>query len=308
MKPAASAVDQRWPQSPDECMADERLPDFWPLRQHSQFISVGEQAWHLQRMGQGAPLLLLHGTGSSCHTWHRLIPRLVDSHDVIAVDLPGHGYSGSIAGGRMTLASISAEVNALLQHLGVEPHTIIGHSAGAAVAIEVGQSANDRLVQLVGINAALFPFGGVFARLFSPLAQLAAIVPFLPGLVRRMAADPDMVQRMIENTGSVLNQQDILLYRHLLQSESHIRATMKMMADWDLQSLFDRLAPLAERLHLIVAEKDIAVDPGEARKVCRRYPAVSCSELAGLGHLAHEEDPERVLLALDDILQRAVNQ
>ena len=60
----------------------------WPHREASHFVAAGAARWHVQRMGSGPPLLLLHGTGASVHSWRGLMPLLAQSHDVIACDLP----------------------------------------------------------------------------------------------------------------------------------------------------------------------------------------------------------------------------
>ena len=60
----------------------------WPHREASQFITIGGAKWHVQRMGSGPTLLLLHGTGASVHSWRGLMPMLARTHEVIAPDLP----------------------------------------------------------------------------------------------------------------------------------------------------------------------------------------------------------------------------
>ncbi|MDZ4273486.1 MAG: alpha/beta hydrolase, partial [Erythrobacter sp.] len=65
----------------------------WPHRDASTFIESGGARWHVQRMGTGTPLLLLHGTGASVHSWRDLMPILAQSHEVIAIDLPRHAFT-----------------------------------------------------------------------------------------------------------------------------------------------------------------------------------------------------------------------
>ncbi len=65
----------------------------WPNRDASHFLRGGNTHWHYQRMGSGPPLMLLHGTGASTHSWRDLLPKLARHHDVIAPDLPGHGFT-----------------------------------------------------------------------------------------------------------------------------------------------------------------------------------------------------------------------
>jgi magnesium chelatase accessory protein len=67
----------------------------WPHRTASRFVSAGGIEWHVQVMGKGPCALLLHGTGASTHSFRDLAPALAPDFSVIAVDLPGHGFTGT---------------------------------------------------------------------------------------------------------------------------------------------------------------------------------------------------------------------
>lgn len=270
------------------------IPVHWPNRDSSRFIETGDATWHVQRKGHGSALLLLHGTGSSTHTWAEMLPLLAASHDVVAIDLPGHGFSSPLSDGSMSLQSISAALARLLKVLAVEPSTAIGHSAGAAIALQLALREDATERSIIGINAALRPYGGAFAGLFAPLAKSMVRVPFLPSLVARRARSRAVVRRMLESTGSVPTDNAVDFYQQLLTNEQHVAATLRMMGDWDLRSLVDDIAPIAPACHLIVADRDRAVAPRQAYEVQRLYPEISVTRLAGVGHLANEERPDLV--------------
>ena len=73
----------------------------WPNRAFSRFVQAGGLRWHVQVMGQGPVVLLLHGTGASTHSLRDLAPLLAEHFTVVAPDLPGHGFTAvpRIAGG-----------------------------------------------------------------------------------------------------------------------------------------------------------------------------------------------------------------
>ena len=71
----------------------------WPNREASRFVEAGGLRWHVQQMGRGPVLLLLHGTGASTHSWRALLPLLAKSFTVVAPDLPGHGFTATPSGG-----------------------------------------------------------------------------------------------------------------------------------------------------------------------------------------------------------------
>lgn len=274
--------------------AAELPPATWPNREHSRIVDVGSR-WHVQRSGTGPGILLVHGTGSSAHAWQGVFEGLSATHDVLALDLPGHGFSSPLPSGRMRLDGISSALAALLQHIEFKPEIIVGHSAGAAIALQMSLHELQQPAAVIGINAALQPFGGSLAGLFAPLAKTMTLLPLLPRVIAHRARDEAVVRRMLESTGSRLPAEKVDWYRQLLCRSGHVAATLRMMADWNLRTLLDEIGPIAAHTYLVVGTADQAVPPSQAAVVRQRYPALSVHELDGLGHLANEERPDLIL-------------
>ncbi|MEY2687091.1 MAG: hypothetical protein RL375_1289 [Pseudomonadota bacterium] len=280
------------------------LPPAWPHAQASRFIDVGEQHWHVQVMGQGPALWLLHGTGAASHSWRDLLPLLAQNHTVVAPDLPGHGFSAALPAQAQSLPGMARALARLADHLVLPPRVIVGHSAGAALALRAvldGQLAPDRLV---GINAALLPFDGLAGWLFPPLARLLNRSTLLPRLVARRARDGSAVRRLVASTGSRLDDTGLALYAQLIASPAHVAGALAMMANWDLDRLWHDLPRLATPLALLVGGRDGTVPPAQAHRVVARLNDTALVTLPHLGHLAHEEDPSTVCQALVDLLAR----
>ena len=90
------------------------------------------------RRGAGAPLILLHGLGSSRQAWDPVIPALAQGFDVVAVDLPGFGESRTLSPQLEPQPSaLAAAVDGLLVDLGIEAPHIVGNSLGGWVALEL---------------------------------------------------------------------------------------------------------------------------------------------------------------------------
>jgi len=90
------------------------------------------------RSGAGAPLVLLHGIGSSRHAWDPVIPALAAHFDVLAIDLPGFGDSGLLPPGAGSgPAALAAAVAGLLGEFGVTAPHVAGNSLGGWVALEL---------------------------------------------------------------------------------------------------------------------------------------------------------------------------
>jgi magnesium chelatase accessory protein len=100
-----------------------------------------------------------------------------------------------------------------------------------------------------------------------------------------------MVRRLIEGTGSRLDESGIAFYQRLLEAPAHVNGVLAMMASWRLDSLARRLPQLCGPVFMQVGTNDRAVPGVLARQACALMPHAELISLAGLGHLAHEEDP-----------------
>jgi magnesium chelatase accessory protein len=265
----------------------------WPNRALSRFVATRGVRWHLQRGGSGPKVLLLHGAGASTHSWRGLIPMLAPGFEVLAPDLPGQGFSSGAAP-RFTLPGMAADVAALLAAEDFAPDLLVGHSAGAAVALRLALDGGARPGAILALNGALAPFRGVAGVLFPPLAKVLALNPLTGTVFAGAAGAPGAVRGLIAGTGSAIDPEGLALYERLITAPSHVSATLAMMARWDLGPLIADVPRLAAPLTLAVGLRDRAVPPAGARALARRLPAARIVEFPDLGHLMHEEAPDRV--------------
>jgi magnesium chelatase accessory protein len=266
----------------------------WPHAKASRFRRAAGITWHVQVMGEGPPLLLIHGTGASTHSWRCLAPLLASRFTVIAPDLPGHGFTECPPKRRLSLPEMTKAVVALMDALGYQPEVVIGHSAGVAIAIRGCLDGSFMPHLVIGINAALLPFRGPAGYLFPPLAKLLFANPITPRLFARSAGNRKRVARLIRGTGSELDEIGIDFYARLFRSPAHVAATLGMMANWDLYRFAQELPKLKVPLSLMVGENDLAVAPTDADRICQLVSKATALTMPGLGHLAHEEDPHGV--------------
>jgi magnesium chelatase accessory protein len=265
----------------------------WPHRAHSSFVTVGGMRWHVQRMGTGPVLLLLHGTGASTHSWRRCLPLLWDSFSIVAPDLPGHAFSTLPPRGQLPLPEMAAHIGALLRELNVQPALAVGHSAGAAIAIRMALDGHIAPAAIVSFNGALLPFPGVAAVAFPALAKILFLNPFAASIAVRLAERPAAVADLIADTGSDLDAESLAFYQLLFRNRPHVEATLGMMAKWDLTTLKAALPRLRVPLTLVTGDRDLAVPPRVAAGVKQILPTAEIVSLRGEGHLAHETAPER---------------
>lgn len=264
----------------------------WPHAQHSRFVHAGGIHWHVQVMGQGPVLLLLHGTGSGNFSWRGLMPRLAAHFTVVAPDLPGHAFSSRGPDGALSLPGMSEGLRALMLQLNLTPQAIVGHSAGAAIAAHMAlQHSRMAHCTVVGLNPAWLPLPGVASWLFGPAARLAAINPLSAWATARMAARPGAVAQWVARTGSRLDATGLDLYAQVLGDAGHVHGVLSMMAAWRIKPLAARLPQLKNPVFMAIGAQDQTVPPALAEEARRLLPQAQTWLQTGLGHLAHEEDP-----------------
>ncbi len=265
----------------------------WPNRTYSRFVRGGKWRWHVQIMGQGPVLLLLHGTGAATHSWRDMLPILAKRFMVVAPDLPGHGFTEQPISEGMTLPGMARGISALLTQLDLHPVMVAGHSAGAAIALQMCLDGLIAPQAVVALNGALLPltFHGAGRSLMAPLAKLMASNPLVPMMFAWQAVDGNVVARLLKGTGSVIDPAGVKFYARLARRSGHAGAALKMMANWELEIFSARLAKLTVPLMLVVGSNDRSIPPADATKIQRIIPRAQIVRMEGLGHLAHEERP-----------------
>ena len=288
----------------------EREGRIWPHREVSQFLREGRSTWHIQRMGeQGKPrLLLLHGTGASVHSWRGIMPMLAGEFDMLAPDLPRHAFTSGHPPEDTSLPRMAAAIRRLLDIAEFEPDLIVGHSAGAALALQLALDHGYR-GPIVGLNSALRPFPGLAAQLFPAFAKLLFVNPFVPRVFSGMAKlSGDTERFLVRATGSRIDGEGLACYEALLSNSRHTKGALAMMANWDLPTLRTRMHEIANPVLLVHGAEDAAIPLDWAKEAHGWLPTSRLEVLKGLGHLAHEEQPERAARMISEFAAETLGQ
>ena len=244
--------------------------------------------------GDGPPLVFLHGVGGNKETWADQLDHFAArGWRAIAWDMPGYGDSAALAA--MTWPALADALLALVDRIGAERVTVVGHSMGGMVAQEFAASHAERLraLALSGTSAA---FGGrdgkwqqefVSARL-APLDAGRTMADLAQGLVAAMvgpAPDPAGLAAAIGAMARV--------------PPATYRAAVQCLTTFDRK---DNLARIAVPTLVLAAEHDRNAPPAMMERMAARIPGAVYRCLPGLGHLANLERPADFNAALDDFL------
>jgi pimeloyl-ACP methyl ester carboxylesterase len=223
-----------------------------PLRQRGPVVSMVA--------GEGPPLLLLHGLAASARWWTRNVPELAARYRVRAVDLPAFGASPH--GAPFDLERIPDQVVALMDELGIERASIVGHSMGGLIAARMAADHPSRVDRLILVDAGFLWFDpGWLHKVTGPIKALRYA---RPGLVRTLAGD-------------VLRVGPIRLTQATLQL---------VRADWS--DVLDRI--VAPTL-VVWGEGDTICPPVIGRSIVERLPGSRLVTIGDCGHNPMWEHP-----------------
>ena len=284
----------RWPQDAVD----------WPLQEHSRIVRSKPHRWHVQELGRGPSILLIHGAGGATQSWRDLMPLLASWFHVIAVDLPGQGFTQMGARHRCGLAPMAEDLASLVADQKWQISAIVGHSAGCAIALEMSQKLPFQSVPIVGINAALGNFKGIAGWLFPLMAKLLALNPFTARIFAATSKNPERVRKLIDGTGSTLSKEGLRLYQRLASDQAHVDATLAMMAQWSLDSLLNHLDSIKNPTLFLVGADDKTVPPDTSSLAANQMPHAQVETLTGYGHLVHEEAAETVAALIHGFLSK----
>jgi magnesium chelatase accessory protein len=281
-----------------------RMPVDWPNRSAARMVHCRPHDWCVLEVGSGPDILLLHGAGGSGHSFRNLIPTL-QGFRCLVPDLPGQGFTRAGNKGRLGLNQMAEDLVRLVDHEAWRPVAVIGHSAGAALALRMSQLMPVQTV--VGLNAALGGFEGAAGVLFPLLARVLAVTPFVPRFVSRLWGNSSTVKRLLASTGSKVDEAGLRQYIALVQDAAHVDGTLGMMAQWSLDGLMADAAKIATPTLLMASTGDKLVPSRVSRDAAKLLPAATYCEFARLGHLIHEEAAADVAAHLLPWLASMVN-
>lgn len=273
----------------------KRIPLDWPNRQHSRLISVGDLDWHVQLTGKGPVVLLLHGTGSSTHSWSDLIPLLEPHAQVLAPDLPGHAFTQGAKLEDLKLDVIAHSLQLLIEQLGIEaPSIVVGHSAGAPLAIRFAVAAVKPPNLIIALNPSFIPPPPVYTSFFGPLLGPITRSSTLSSLLASLSPSLGMVDKLLDSTNTILPESRRVYYRKLFERSDHVRGSMNFMAAADIQKVLAEANLYRGKLICVLGKQDAWIPVKPLEKIIGDYfPAAEVLKWEG-GHIMHELEPSKV--------------
>jgi pimeloyl-ACP methyl ester carboxylesterase len=149
---------------------------------HSSFITVDGLDVHIRIEGQGAPLMLLHGTSSSLHTWDGWTGILKDSFQIIRIDLPAFGLTGPNPDRDYSMSFYTFFLKNLTDQLGLDTVYMAGNSFGGRIAFNFASEYPEHVKKLILVDASGFPSKP--SRIFR-IAKTPVLKHMMSGLISK---------------------------------------------------------------------------------------------------------------------------
>ena len=173
-----------------------------------QYAEVNGINLYYETMGTGRPLILLHGGLGSGEMFGPVRPALAERHQVIAVDLQGHGRTADIDR-PIDIRLMADDIAALIDHLGLDRPDLVGYSLGGGVALQTAAKYPDKVGRLVVASANLRP-DAIYAEMRAQQGQVnAAAAEFMKDtpmyqLYQRVAPRPEDFPRLLDKIGETM--------------------------------------------------------------------------------------------------------
>jgi pimeloyl-ACP methyl ester carboxylesterase len=265
----------------------------------SDFIEVRGQLVHLRDEGprdDPLPIVLVHGTSASLHTWEGWTKALRTQRRVITFDLPGFGLTGPSPDGDYRAATHQRFVLELLDTLKVQRFVIGGNSLGGEVAWRTAVMAPERVDRLILVAAA----GPKFEPLSVPLGWHIVRLPVLGSFAEHILPRSLVVQGLVGVYGdpAKISSELVDRYYELTLREGNRRALGERLRQYQMGADAERIATLKLPTLILWGGRDKLIPPAVGLEFKRQIEGSQLVVFDELGHVPHEEDPARTLVAV----------
>lgn len=271
----------------------------------SRFVAVQGLSVHLRDEGprnDPLPIVLLHGTSDSLHTWEGWAQALRGERRVVRFDLPGFGLTGPHPQDDYAMAAYTQAVLGVLDALAIPKAVLVGNSLGGQVAWETALAAPARVASLVLVDAAGYPFESTSV----PIGFRIARTPLLRDLMRSVLPR-GVVERSVRNVyGDPGKVTPALVdrYYELARREGNRRA-LGLRMDRRFAALgSERIAQITQPTLILWGGRDRLVPLDYAQRFVRDIRGAQLVVFDELGHVPQEEDAARTVAAAKAFLAR----
>lgn len=269
----------------------------------SRFSNIAGMNVHIRDEGPKSdtqPIVLIHGTSASLHTWDGWTSALSSDRRVIRFDLPGFGLTGPEPNNNYSIEQYAQFVVSVLDELGLEAAVIGGNSLGGYIAWATAVLHPERVSSLILVDPSGYPFKSESVPIAFKLSQskLASTLlkDFLPWSlveqsVKNVYGDPELV------TDELVDR-----YFELSLREGNRASLKERFVQSAPGALIDRIQSINVPTLIIWGGLDKLIPPSLGKRFEQDIANSQLLIFDALGHVPHEEDPQVTVMAVKDFL------
>lgn len=262
----------------------------------SEFIAIGGLQVHVRDEGPRddlIPIVLLHGTSSSLHTWDGWAETLKKERRVIRVDLPGFGLTGPAPDGDYSIAAYMRFLEALFVHYGKEGYIVAGNSFGGRLAWEAALSLSSWVQKVILVDAAGYPLPAQSVPIGFRVAQVPVLNKLMDSLLPRSMIESSL--RNVYGDPSRVTPELVDRYYDLTRREGNRKALAERFRQAPTGDESRRVRVLTLPTLILWGGRDQLIPPDSATRFHREIAGSQLVMFDDLGHVPQEEDPQRTL-------------
>jgi pimeloyl-ACP methyl ester carboxylesterase len=265
-----------------------------------RFVDVDGLRIRYVRKGSGPPVVLVHGIASSVYSWADVIPALAESHDVIALDLPGFGGSDIPPPG-FSAARYVTVLRGFLDALGLARVRLVGHSLGGAVASAFAAAEPERVERLVLVDAAGFNLAPEDRPWLLRVGGWPGVAPVLEALPLRRRTVALGLRQVFHDDARVTPER-VEEYAAPFFRPGASRFMAGLLRDARALGLPEAIGRIRAPTLVVWGDDDRWVPLTDADRFVAAIPGSRKEVIPATGHIPQEERPAELVAVLKEFL------
>ena len=270
--------------------------------EYSKFIEINEMQVHFRDEGEGFPIVLVHGTASSLHTWDAWTNELKKTNRVIRMDLPAFGITGPNKNADYSIESYTTFLHSFVEKLNLEKFHLAGNSLGGNIAWNYAAEHPAKVEKLILVDASGLPTNkeppAIFKMAKTPVLRslFLYVTPkmLITKNIKEVYADDDKV------TDELVTRYHKMALRAGNRQAFIDRAKTDFKLDAKINT--DRLKSIQTPTLLIWGAKDLWIPLDNGKRMNRILVNSKLEVLENSGHVPMEENPKESLELLKNFL------
>ena len=276
------------------------MPDSSITPSH-QTVRSSRQTIQYSRQGAGEPIVLVHGIGHRREAWAGVPDVLAQTHDVIAIDLPGFGQSPPpSAADSYSLASQADQLERLFRELGLNRPHVAGNSLGGYLCLELARRGSVRSATLLSPAGFWSPLGWVWAAVMLVSMKALSYAPLW--LVRPLASRATLRRALMR---TVCEHGERLTPADFLGDSMNLRRSAGFWPNFRRSPRITWTRQTSVPTTVAWGDQDKLLPPAQARRAAKRLPQATHVTLPGAGHVPMIDDPGLVASTIRATIERA---